>query len=108
MSIKGIDAQIMITRTAELARDSSAQLRRNELMQDYLAAQTRALETQEKKSVAKTLNTQKGELRPDNDREGNGRDWSGDEREAREREQADQEQLAQLAPTGPHTIDITI
>jgi len=109
MSIKGIDAQMMITRATELTKDSSAQLRKNELMHDYLAAQTRAIETRENQSVARTLKPQEIEIHLNNDREGSG-GWTGPdgEREAEEREQADQDRLAQLAPIDPHTIDITI
>ena len=56
--LKGIEAQLMVTRTAELARDADAMQRKNDLVRDYLALQTQALAELEKGQVAQTLKAQ--------------------------------------------------
>lgn len=56
--LKGIEAQLMVTRTAELARDADAILRKNDLVRDYLALQTQALAELEKGQVAHTPKAQ--------------------------------------------------
>jgi hypothetical protein len=41
--LKGIEAQLMVTRTADLAREASAMQRQNDLTRDYLALHAKAL-----------------------------------------------------------------
>lgn len=52
MSIKGIDTQVMAHRVTEYVKDASAQLRRSEVNQDFLAHQNRALAELAKGQVA--------------------------------------------------------
>ncbi len=52
MSIRGIDGQMMITRTTDFARDASVQLRRGEVSQDYLAYQNKVLSDMQKEQVS--------------------------------------------------------
>lgn len=69
MSIKGIDAQLMVTRAADLAKDSSTQLKKNELMQDYLAVHAKAVEHQEQTKVAKAIESQQVSINKDKDKD---------------------------------------
>lgn len=52
MSMKGIDAQVMAHRTTEYVKDASAQLRRNDINQDFLAQQGKALAHEAQEQVA--------------------------------------------------------
>lgn len=52
MSMKGIDAQVMAHRTTDYVKDASAQLRRNEMNQDFLAQQSKALSQEAQGQVA--------------------------------------------------------
>lgn len=72
MSIRGIDSQMMITRAADLARDSSALLKRAELTQDYLAIQAKASEAQEQKRVGRKTEVEMQKLQADKDGSGSG------------------------------------
>jgi len=63
--LKGIDAQLMVTRTADLAREADIIQRKNDLVRDYLAVQTQALAEQKKLQVAHTLGAQRVEIHPD-------------------------------------------
>ncbi|NLO47743.1 MAG: hypothetical protein GX111_05410 [Clostridiales bacterium] len=58
MSIKGIDNQLMVTRAADYAKEASTQLKRSELMQDYLYVQTKMLENRKKQVVPKTVKSE--------------------------------------------------
>jgi len=63
--LKGIEAQGMITRTAEIARDAGAMQRKNDVVRDYLAVQTQALAEREGQQVAQTLHAQEVVIHPD-------------------------------------------
>ena len=58
MSIKGIDNQLMVTRAADYAKEASTQLKRSDLMQDYLYVQTKMLENRKKQVVLKTAKSE--------------------------------------------------
>ena len=68
--LKGIEAQMMVTRTADLARDANALQRKNDLARDYLAIQTKTLTDQEKQQVAQTLNVQEVMIHKDKQEKG--------------------------------------
>jgi uncharacterized protein (DUF3084 family) len=109
MSIKGIDNQIMITRAAELVRETSAQLKKTELMQDYLNVQSLELEKQKKHIVQKTPEIAHVEQIKDKQREGGSREAAhqgkGQDGKSRE-EESDALQIAAEPET--HHIDIKI
>ena len=59
MSMKGIDAQIMVQRATDFARDASSQIKRPEIEAAFKAIQTKAQADQLIKDVQ---NTQRGEM----------------------------------------------
>jgi hypothetical protein len=78
MAIKGIDTQIMITRTPDVARDASFTAQRPEVNQQILAESQKILVAQEQIRVKEIEETEMEEIRADedgsrgNEYEGNG------------------------------------
>ena len=106
MSIKGIDTQIMVTRAAELAKESSNQIKRNELMQDYMSVQGRLIEEHEKQMVTGLNEAQ--EVAIQREREGS-RGGAFAEGQARgESSLSDQELDEELLSGENHIIDIKV
>ncbi|NLT57758.1 MAG: hypothetical protein GXX99_02210 [Clostridiales bacterium] len=107
MSIKGIDAQMMVTRAVDYARESSAQLKKSELMQDYMAVQGRLLEQQGQKSVGGAQKAEQAGIHPDRQR-GGGQAASDQERGTAEDSAAHSERELSEALGEPeaHLIDI--
>lgn len=110
MSIKGIDTQIMVARTAEMSRDSSVQNRRGELSQNQLAVQNQAQDAQDTHRVGRTEEADQVEIRRDKERE-----ESGERRRRRDRRRGDRREPAkgsdgQLSAGfgGEHKIDIKV
>jgi len=106
MSIKGIDSQIMIARTTDFARETSALQKKPEIVQDYLAVREKIAEAQQQTRVAKTLETEPTKLHPDDDGGGGGgyggeAEHGGDEID----EEIDEDMLV---PPGNNVIDIKI
>lgn len=109
MSIKGIDAQLMVTRAAEYAKESSVQQRKNELLQDYLSVQAKVAETQEKQKVAKTVQAEAAGIQLDKDAEGyGGHGYDSSSEEPSDETDRNQELLNQLLDTEEHAIDIKV
>lgn len=113
MSIKGIDAQIMVTRTAEASKDISAELRKGELFQNQIAVQGRSQDEQETRMVVRTEQAEQAEIRQrENERVKNERRQQrdrrkGDRRGSRgERAPSDGELPAGYA--AEHKIDIKV
>ena len=77
MSIRGIDTQIMINRSPDMARDTSAAQKRPEVTQDYQAIQSRLNEAVEQKRVQHMSESEMDRLRADKD--GSGKGAHGDE-----------------------------
>ena len=71
MSIKGIDSQIMITRTSDVMRESAAMQKKPEVTQDYLAIQAKANEAHDQKRVARKSDIELPKMRAE-DGGGNG------------------------------------
>ena len=67
MSIKSIDSQIMVARTADFARENSAVQKRTEIIQDSLAARERLNDVHDQSRVVGTIEADPLELRPDED-----------------------------------------
>ena len=72
MSIRGIDTQIMITRTSDFVRETSNIQRHPEVSQEHLAAQTKVESAQDQSRVAATTETENEEIRTDVEGEGSG------------------------------------
>lgn len=51
MSLRGIENQMVVTRTADYARDASAQIRQGAVAQDYLAHQNKVLADMQREQV---------------------------------------------------------
>ena len=110
MSIKGIDAQLMVTRTAELAKESSNQLKKNELTQEYMNIQAAEFERQKKQMVSKTNVTENLRLHPDKDKSENNAGYY--RRRKKEKKKNDGDPLDELKvapdPNKKHKIDVRI
>ncbi|MDR0490922.1 MAG: hypothetical protein LBH28_06730 [Oscillospiraceae bacterium] len=107
MSIKGIDSQIMITRAADLARDSSALQKKPELTQEYLAIQAKANEAQVQKRVSRKTEVEMQKLRPDKDGGGSG-GGGGNASGDRSSERKNELDSDTLVPPGNNVIDIKV
>ena len=77
MSIRGIDSQIMITRSPDVARDASAIQKRPEVTQDYQAIATKVSDAHDQKRVKETSESEMERLHADKDGSGNGK-YSGE------------------------------
>lgn len=62
MSIKGIDAQIMIARAPDFVKEANAQLKTGDRMQSFLAEQAKAEAEHDKSSIGRTEQTSGPEL----------------------------------------------
>ena len=108
MSIKGIDTQIMISRLPDNARDTSALLKRPEVFQDTLAAQTKVNDAQEQSKVIKTTESEMEEIRADVEGGSGGAAGSGGGAGHNEDEQNDELEPGTYVPAEKHFIDITV
>jgi len=108
MSIKGIDAQIMITRLSDTVREASATHRRPEMAQDFLAIKEKINDAEAQSRVAKMAESEMEKVRSDVD-EGGGGAYSGDGASNQDGEITDDELNPDLAvPPGNYIIDIII
>jgi hypothetical protein len=103
MAIKGIDTQIMVTRTAEYVKESEHQMRRNDLMQDYLNVQGKLASEAAGRNVVKTVKAEASALHPDEKGGGGG----GSESAPRGHAEADEDGES-FSDGEPHIIDIVI
>ena len=107
MSIKGIDAQIMISRSSDLVRDASAMQKRPEVQQEFLAAQQKAADAHNQASVSRTTESEMENIRTDVDgRSGGGAGGEGSGSE--EEKERDESLQSMLVPPDEHIIDIKI
>ena len=109
MSIRGIDAQMMVTRAPDFVQAANSQIKGAERMQDIISAQNQSTTEREKVSVSKTDKSPEIELRLGNE--------GGDGSEAYTSQQKQNEELAREeynelldADVGPseHILDITL
>ncbi|MDR1588981.1 MAG: hypothetical protein LBS51_02185 [Oscillospiraceae bacterium] len=107
MSLKGIDAQIMVTRTTDASRESSRMAYRGELAQDYLSVQARVESDVGRERVAKTTKPEQAEFHPD-DGGGSGAadDGGADAGGGEQRGASTGDEY--LVPAEEHIIDIRI
>ena len=105
MSIKNIDSQIMIARTADFSRDASAAQRKPEVAQDYQAIREKIVEAHDQSRVTKTLDSQKVELYPD---EGGGAAYGEGAPEQEDKDAPIENEADMLVPPGDNVIDIRV
>ena len=108
MSIRGIDTQIMINRSPDLARDASAMQKKPELQQEFLAAAQKLAAAHSQASVSRTTETEMENIRTDVDSGGNGA--GGSEGEGKDAEGGEQggDDRDMLVPPGNNVIDIKV
>lgn len=105
MSIRGIDAQIMVTRTADFVRESSAELKRGELAQEYQHIRAAAMDEHSKNSTQATAESEQMDLHLNED--GSSAFAGNSSRDKKNGEETDDEST-QLVPPGNSTIDIRV
>jgi len=106
MSIKGIDTQIMITRTSDFVRETSNIQRQPEVTQEHLAAQTKIESSQDQSRVSALNESEMEEIRTDEDGRGSGA--GGGDGGSREDEMTEEQQRELLVAPADHDplIDI--
>jgi len=109
MSIKGIDTQIMITRSADFARDASAMQKKPEVTQDFLAVKQKMADAHNQSRVRGTEQKEMEEIKAEVEG-GAGNEYERfDGEHVPEEEEKDGEIPADFrVPPGNYTIDITI
>jgi len=106
MSIKGIDTQIMISRLPDNARDTSIIQKRPEVVQEFLAAQTKISHAQDQSRVVRTTEAEMEQIRTDvEEGGGSGAGGGGAGSENRDNEEIDPDLLV---PPGDNKIDIRV
>ena len=109
MSLKGIDAQMMITRSPDFARDASAMLKKPELTQEHLATQQKINDAHDQTKVVKTAESEMDKIRTDVDGGGgSGYDSFADDSESDEEEQDQGPDSGMDVAPGNNYIDIRI
>ena len=106
MSIKAIDSQIMIARSADFAQDASAAQRRPEVAQMHQAKQERLNDALDQTRVLKSDDAQKSEFHPDDG--GGGSAGYGGGEGGGEGKNAKGSKQELLVPTVEHIIDIKV
>ena len=94
MSIRGIDTQIMITRTTDFVRETSSTQRQPETTQEHLANQGKVESSLDQSRVAATVETENENIRTDVDGSGSGA--AGGEGSQQEEEEMTEEQKKEL------------
>jgi len=106
MSIKGIDTQIMVTRTPDVARDASALIKRPEVNQEFLAVQQKAADAHNQSRVKGTEQSEMETIRTDVD--GGGYGGGGSEGQENENEEDGEIPMGMRVPPGNNLIDIRV
>ena len=104
--LKGIEAQLMVTRTADLAREAGALQRKNDLARDYLAVQAQSLAELERKQVTQALRTQNIVLHTD--KHGGGRQAYQEQEGDKNYGETEGDEYILLPPEAQSTIDIKV
>ena len=106
MSVKSIDTQIMIARTADISRDASTMHKRPEATQDYLAFREKINDAHNQSRVTKAPESQLSKLR--NDKNGGGT-YSGESGSENGKRKDDEDPEANMfVPAGDSIIDIKV
>lgn len=107
MSIRGIDTQIMITRSADLARETSAAQNNPRFSQDFMAAQNIRDSAENQSRVLATDEAILEEMKPDSEGSGSGA-AGGEGRERGEEELTEEQQKELLVAPADHDYIIDI
>ena len=108
MSIKGIDTQIMITRTPDVARDASFVQQRPEVNQQILAESQKVQVAEDQKRVKETEEAEMEGIRPDEDG-GGGSQYEGSGGNNPEEEERDEfGRPGMYVPASNNILDIRI
>ena len=108
MSIKGIDTQIMITRTPDVSRDASIVQQRSEVNQAILAESQKVQTAQDQKRVKETEETEMDNVRTDEDGSA-GNEYDGRGGKHPEEEEKDEfGRPGMYVPAGNNILDIRI
>ena len=102
MSIRGIDTQIMITRSSDFVRETSNIQRHPELTQEHLAAQQKADSAQDQSRVAATVESEMENIRTDVDGEGSGAAGGGGSGRDEEEEMTEEQKRELLVAPADH------
>jgi hypothetical protein len=98
---------MMVTRTADLAREAGAMQRKNDLTRDFLAHQAKALSELEKQQVERTLTAQQVVIH--RNKHGNGRqEYPEADKEKNDYSEEIGEDYLEFPSEGQSTIDIKI
>ena len=106
MSIKGIDSQIMITRTSDVMRENAAVQKKPEVTQEYLAVQAKANEAHDQKRVSRKAEIELPKLRAEDGGGSGAEAYSGSGSGKKEKEEILQNE--HLVPPGNNVIDIKV
>jgi len=93
MSIRGIDTQIMVTRTTDFVRETSNQQRHPELSQEHLANQGKVESLHDQSRVLSTHEAENEEIRTDVDGSGSGAAGGGSDQEEEEMTEEQRKEL---------------
>lgn len=108
MSIRGVDAQLMIARSPDFAREASQQQKLGDHMQSFMAAQAKSEAEHEKAYVAKTEQPPEPELHLENEGGGNAGAYSSSKKKRAEEELREPSLLDADVGRGNHIIDIKL
>ena len=106
MSIRGIDTQIMITRTADFARETSTTQRQPESNLEHLATQTKVESAHDQSRVASTTESEMDNIRTDVDGSGSGAAGGGSGQEEEEMTEEQKRELLVAPAQHEQLIDI--
>ena len=106
MSVKSIDTQIMVARTADIARDTSHAAKRHEAAQEYLAFKEKINDAQNQTRIAKTPESRLSKLH--DDKNGGGGQSGGEGAETGQGRKDEDPGEDMYVPSGDSTIDIKV
>jgi len=109
MAVRGIDTQIMVTRSADLARDVGALVKKPELTQEQLAALHKMTAALDQKKVMQATQPEMDKVRTDEDR-GHSDTYQGSSEESsyEEDNQREKPSSEMYVPPGDNVIDIKV
>ncbi|MDR1117320.1 MAG: hypothetical protein LBL09_03625 [Oscillospiraceae bacterium] len=107
MSIKGIDSQMMIARATDFVKESSNQLKKNELMQDYLAVQAKLESEHESNMVTRKTHLEQADMKLNKDGKGGG-EYTGREKGKKGKPAEETEAAGGWVPGVEHKLDIKV
>ena len=107
MSVNSIDTQIMVARTADYSRDTSAIQRKPEISQEQLAFREKINDAQDQSRIAKMSESKLSELR--DEESGGGAGYEGRRNpHSGGKEKGDTSGEDMFVPSAEHKIDITV